>query len=155
MIAIEIADQRGEPAHDDPRMRQLAGAILHEAGFTAGSLSIALVDDPTIHELNGRYLGHDCPTDVLSFVLERDSERLEAEVIASYQTAARVAAEFGWTASDELLLYAVHGTLHAVGYDDTTDETRAAMRAAERRYLALAGLAVRDASASRVTESGC
>ncbi len=138
-------------------MHALAAAIVRDAGVAQGSLSIAIVDDPTIHELNRRYLEHDRPTDVLSFTLERDAERLEAEVIASHQTAERVAASFGWTAADELLLYVVHGTLHAVGYDDTTAETRAAMRAAERRYLALAGLAPHDASpaAPGVTESGC
>jgi probable rRNA maturation factor len=108
-------------------------------------LSIAIVDDATIHELNRRYLEHDYPTDVLSFTLERDNEHLEGEVIASAETAARSAADYGWSADDELLLYVVHGTLHLVGHDDGTPDERAVMRRLERRYLASFGLQCREA----------
>ena len=44
---------------------------------------MAVVDDPTIHELNRRFLAHDYPTDVLSFVLEESAEALEGEIIVS------------------------------------------------------------------------
>ena len=62
-------------------------------------------------------------------------------MIASAETAAEVAAQFGWTVDDELLLYVVHGTLHLVGYDDSDSESLAEMRAQERRYLGRFGLA--------------
>ena len=38
--------------------------------FDSATISLAVVDDDTIHELNRRHLDHDWPTDVLSFVLE-------------------------------------------------------------------------------------
>ena len=37
---------------------------------------MAVVDDPTIHDLNRRFLRHDYPTDVLSFLLGASSERV-------------------------------------------------------------------------------
>lgn len=126
---------------DEQSICETLGAIISDAGFKNGLLSIAIVDDPTIHKLNVQYLDHDYETDVLSFVLTADESRswLEGEVIASYDTARRVAAELGWEVMDELLLYLIHGTLHLIGMDDKTDELRAAMRAAETKYLARSG----------------
>ena len=126
--------------------RQLGGAVrgvLHEAGVRRGSVSLALVDDPTIHDLNRRFLKHDYPTDVLSFLLEQADGYLEGELIVSADTAACRAAQFGWTAAAELLLYVIHGALHLVGYDDQTPRQRTAMRARERDHLRRLGLEVR------------
>lgn len=144
MLSIELSDEQTTLEIDAARITRLAEQILRDAGIRGGSLSIAVVDDPTIHELNRQFLQHDYPTDALSFLLERDSDRLEGEVIVSADTAARVAAELDWPAEDELLLYVVHATLHLVGHDDATDELRAAMRDAESRYLAQLGIERRD-----------
>ena len=62
-------------------------AILADAGISTGMVSVAVVDDPAIHRLNREFLQHDYPTDVLSFLLERDGEHLEGEVIVSSDTA--------------------------------------------------------------------
>jgi probable rRNA maturation factor len=144
MVSIEISNQQGALSFDEGRLKRGAEAVLRDAGIVDGSLSIAVVDDRTIHDLNRQYLAHDHPTDVLSFTLAEDAARLEGEVVASAETAARAAAQFGWTAEDELLLYVIHGTLHLVGYDDATDLLRSKMRAAEQRYLAAFGLEMRE-----------
>ncbi len=140
MLTIEIANQQSAVAVDQQRMRQAVESILRDAGVANARLSLAVVDDDTIHQLNRQYLEHDYPTDVLSFLLEREGERLEGEVIVSADTALRTAAEYGWPPGDELLLYVVHGTLHLVGHDDTSSEERAAMQREERRYLVQFGL---------------
>ena len=140
MLSIEITNEQSILDFDAARLEGAAEAIVRDAGITEGQLSVAVVDDATIHELNRRFLEHDYPTDVLSFVLEREGRRLEGEVVASAETAARAAAEYGWPADDELLLYVVHGTLHLVGHDDRTSGQRAAMRRQERRYLAAVGV---------------
>jgi len=146
MLSIEIANQQTAAAIDLSRIHRTVEAILRDGGIVEAQLSIALVDDATIHQLNRKYLQHDDPTDVLSFVLEREGMRLEGEVIASGETAARLATQYGWPPGDELLLYVVHGALHLVGYDDTTEDSRAAMRQAEDRYLSLAGAPPRRAA---------
>lgn len=153
MLSIEISNQQTSVEFDAQRMHRAAEAILGDAGITDAQLSIALVDDATIHELNRRFLQHDYPTDVLSFVLERDATRLEGEVIASAQTAQRTAAQYDWSADDELLLYVIHGTLHLVGRDDATPADQAAMRRDEGRYLALFDVQPRAASAPADTPS--
>lgn len=144
MLSIELSDEQSTLALDANRIKRLAQQILSDAGIRSGSLSIAVVDDPTIHQLNREFLEHDYPTDALSFLLERDGDRLEGEVIVSADTAARVAAELDWPAEDELLLYVVHATLHLVGHDDASDELRTAMQTEERRYLWALGILRRD-----------
>jgi probable rRNA maturation factor len=120
----------------------IVGRILADAGFRNGTISIAIVDDTTIHRLNRQYLQHDYPTDVLSFLLDSQPEqgRIDGEVIVSDETARRQAPQYGWSADEERLLYIVHGTLHLAGLDDATDALRAEMQNAEDQYLTLLGI---------------
>jgi len=140
MFEIHIIDRQSLLPPNTRRMRRALEKILQDAEVRRGAVTVAVVGDAEMHELNRRYLDHDYPTDSLSFVMENSGDRLEGEVIVSAETAARVAPQYGWAAEDELLLYAVHATLHLVGYDDTSLQLAAAMRAAERRYLAEVGV---------------
>jgi probable rRNA maturation factor len=108
--------------------------------FAEGMISVAIVDDPTIHQLNRQYLQHDYPTDVLSFTLESAPPRLVGEIVASIDTAAELATEAGWSAAEELVLYVVHGTLHLAGYEDKAPEAGSKMRAAELAVLRRLGI---------------
>ena len=138
MIEIDAVNQHNQESDLQP-LKTAALRILSDDGVSEGALSIAVVDDETIHELNRQYLQHDYHTDVLSFLLDREGGRLEGDIVVSWDTAARQAEEWGWNADDELLLYVVHGTLHLIGYDDHSDEDRAAMRAKEVEYFAALG----------------
>ncbi|MEM6655465.1 MAG: rRNA maturation RNase YbeY [Planctomycetota bacterium] len=137
---VSVCNQQTRLAVDEQLLVAAARGVAAEAGYRDGQLSIAVVDDRTIHELNRRHLDHDYPTDVLSFLLEDDGDRLEGEVIVSADTAITNAADAGWPAGNELLLYVVHGTLHLVGFRDKTDDERHEMREAEARRLAAHGL---------------
>ncbi|MEX2141345.1 MAG: rRNA maturation RNase YbeY [Pirellulales bacterium] len=139
MLHIAITNQQTQ-AVDEDRLRRAVRAILEEEGLRSATVSVAIVDDATIHRLNRVYLQHDIPTDVLSFVLDRTETSLDGEVIVSADTAAAKAARFGWTMADELLLYVIHGTLHLADYDDQEPQALAEMRARERHYLASFGL---------------
>jgi probable rRNA maturation factor len=143
MIHVEITNEIDSPIVDGESVRTAVHEILSAANVSAGEVSVAVVDDSTIHELNRRHLQHDYATDVLSFLLESRPGYLEGEVVVSADTAERSATQFGWPAADELVLYVVHGTLHLVGYDDQTPEDKAVMRAQEKRVLATLGLTPR------------
>ena len=133
-LKIEIADQQRLKVDTDPLI-EIASAILADHGVSQGELSIALVDDPTIRDLNKQYLNHDWETDVISFVLDEGESWLAGQLIVSTDTASRVAEEIDSTFESELALYVAHGTLHLVGFDDIEDEAAEDMRAAERKYL--------------------
>ena len=143
-VAVRVAINADDQPHaiDKLRLKKAVRAILEDAGIRSAEISIGIVTDERMHELNRQYLDHDYPTDVLSFVLAYDKKRqsLEGEIIASSDYAAREAANYGWTGSDELLLYIVHGCLHLVGYDDTTPGAKKKMTEAETRYLKQLGV---------------
>jgi probable rRNA maturation factor len=140
---IALSNQQSRHAVDEPRLIQAAEAVLHDSPYFSAAISLAIVDDPTIHELNRRHLNHDWPTDVLSFVLEDDDTHLDGEVIISADTAASAADEVGVASSEEQLLYVIHGMLHLVGYCDKSADEARDMRAAEDRYLQQFGVFLR------------
>ncbi len=130
----------GLQAIPDPRIHLAAAWIAKQFGVQRLYASIAIVDDETIQELNAEQLGHDWPTDVISFILDEIDGRLEGELVASAETAARVCIAAGWTVDDELLLYVVHGLLHVVGMEDLQPEQQTAMRRLEQACLLALGV---------------
>ncbi|MBC7855417.1 MAG: rRNA maturation RNase YbeY [Pirellulaceae bacterium] len=139
MLRIDICNEHAFPL-DEARLKKALRAVLQDAGFEEGEISIAVVDDAEMHALNRKYLDHDYPTDVLSFVLDEEDGRLDGEIILSSDYAGREAEIYNWTAEDEVLLYVIHGSLHLVGHDDQDPEGKQKMRGAERHYLGLFGL---------------
>jgi probable rRNA maturation factor len=135
MYEIELSSFRPVDSDLEDRLRQGVERILREARIDSAEISLAVVDDPTIHRLNRIHLAHDYPTDVLSFCLAEGPSGLEGEIIVSWDRAVEVARQYGWSAEDELLLYVIHGALHLVGYDDHQPEDLEKMRAGERRHL--------------------
>jgi probable rRNA maturation factor len=140
-LTIEIADDENRSS-DHARLKKVVKRVLQDAGIQSAEISIAIVGDRRMHELNRQYLQHDYPTDVLTFVLDRDeaTKSLDGQIIVSADYASREAPRYGWTADDELLLYVIHGALHLIGHDDTTPQAQQAMREAETNYLRQFGL---------------
>ena len=98
-------------------------------------LTIRLVEDAEMSRLHARHMNDPTTTDVLTFV---DGD--EADVAVCVDEARRRAEELGHELRRELLLYGLHGLLHAVGYDDRTPEDFARMHAEEDRLLAAIGV---------------
>jgi probable rRNA maturation factor len=140
-IAVEVSDTQAHLKVDPDALARLARRVLVEEGVRSASISIALVDDATIHAVNRRHLGHDRPTDVISFRLsEADDPALAGELVVSAETAVATARALGTGPRDELALYVVHGLLHLCGYDDHADADVAAIRRREGEILAGEGL---------------
>jgi len=102
-------------------LRRAIRAVLRRHTVVSARISVALVDDTVMARLNRDHLGHDGPTDVLSFDLRDEGDgktAIDGEIVVSLDTAARQARQRGHTVEAELALYAVHGTLHLLGYDD-------------------------------------
>jgi probable rRNA maturation factor len=136
MARISIATPQEIVAVDRGKMREVVRRVLEGEGIADAEISLAFVDNPTIHQLNKRYLQHDEPTDVLSFPLsEPNARRMAGELVIGAEVARDQAAERGHAVESELALYVIHGLLHLCGYDDHSAEGASQMRGKERDYL--------------------
>jgi probable rRNA maturation factor len=141
MLQIKIASPQAIVPLDRGRLREIAKAVLQGEGVRAAAISLAFVDNSTIHRLNKQFLDHDEPTDVLTFPMSGPGAKtLEGEIVIGAEVARAQAAERGHDEQAELALYVIHGLLHSCGYDDTTPVTIRKMRERERHYLQLLGL---------------
>jgi probable rRNA maturation factor len=103
-------------------------------------LSILIVDDPQIAELNRQYLQREGPTNVIAFPMQEGefpmlSPDLLGDVVVSVDTAEREASGAGMRLEDRFLELLIHGILHLLGYDHETDEAEA--KVMEEKALAL------------------
>jgi probable rRNA maturation factor len=136
MGRISIAVPQEIVPIDRGRMREVVRHVLEEEGAADAEISLAFVDNPTIHQLNMRYLQHDEPTDVLSFPLsEPNAKCLSGELVIGVEVAQAQARERGHSIEAELALYVIHGLLHLCGHEDHDARGAAAMRTKERQYL--------------------
>lgn len=140
MHKIEVSNHQVASPINKAALRRAVAAVLAAEGPPHCDISVAIVDDPTIARLHQRFLHDPTPTDVITFPLEQDEQHLAGEIVASATTAASAAVRIGWSTQEELLLYVLHGTLHLLGYDDTTPTAKRRMRSRERHYLTALGL---------------
>jgi probable rRNA maturation factor len=109
-----------------PELREAVAAALDAAGVEDGHLSVEIVGEERIHELNREHRDRDRPTDVLSFPIDGPGpsagpRELGDVLICPPQTADVVEA-------------AVHGVLHLCGYDHESDDGE--MLALQERVMA-------------------
>lgn len=135
MGKISIASPQDIVPIDRKRMREIVTKVLEGEGIREAEISLAFVDNPTIHRLNHQYLQHDEPTDVLSFPLSESSKKLQGELVIGAEVALARSQEMGHPVEAELALYIIHGLLHLCDHDDHTPAAAQAMRARERHYL--------------------
>lgn len=158
---VFAADEQSDVPVDALRWAQLARGVLEAEGVRGEvELTLLFVDEPSIADLNKRFLGKDGPTDVLSFPIDDDAtERgrspdsggsgpgalppepsdlptLLGDVVICPAVAARNAPTHAGTLDDELALLVVHGILHLLGMDHVDDDEAEVMEARERELLA-------------------
>lgn len=92
-------------------------------------VSVSLVSDEKIHEMNRKFRGIDKATDVLSFPVHENLREEEVEgplnlgdIIISVDTAKDQAQKHSITLMQEILHLYVHGLLHLLGFDHEISE---------------------------------
>ena len=116
---------------DRRRLRLTANKIIRELNCSEKEISLVLVDNDQIQEINRQYLGRDYPTNVISFSqTEGDfgnlNPNLLGDVVISVERAASDSLAGGLTFDDELDFLFIHGLLHLLGYEhENTSEAEA------------------------------
>lgn len=105
-------------------------------GCHEDELSLLIVDDPQIADLNQEYLNREGPTNVIAFpmqdytdgnthICEPDIPRLLGDVVISVETARKEGETEGITMESRFIQLMIHGILHLMGYDHETSEADA------------------------------
>ncbi len=104
-----------------------------------GEVSVSIVDDEEIHEINRTWRNVNRPTDVISFALTEDEDESETvygddapavmlgDIIVSFPTTVRQAEQYGHSVAREFGFLLVHGFLHLIGFDHDTPERESIM----------------------------
>lgn len=154
MYQIEIANNQTALKIDRRAIRRAVTMTLKMEAVAAATISIAIVDNETIHGINRNFLKHDFETDVISFLLDSEGgtsdakaaqqrgagKTLNGEIVLSAEYAVSMAETIGWAPEEEITLYIVHGLLHLCGFDDLTKAELPLMRRRERDVLEALGL---------------
>ncbi len=100
----------------------------------AATVTVVFIDGRRAARINRQFLGHRGITDVISFPLE-EGPPTEGEVYVNLDRARVQARTYGVPEANEIVRLVVHGTLHLLGYDDTTPPLRRRMKVREDRYV--------------------
>jgi len=109
-------------------------------GHAVHRVGISLLDDDGIAELHRRHLDIEGPTDVLTFPGAAPGDPIDVDIAIGVDVAQRAATERGHDLQCEVLLYVVHGLLHACGFDDHDDDDYKRMHEREDEILKSIGV---------------
>jgi probable rRNA maturation factor len=143
-VSIEVNNESGV-AVDEGELVLLGRHVLDAMRVhPKAELSVVLVDEPAMEQLNQQWMDETGPTDVLSFPMDElrpgggDDEPqpgLLGDVVLCPQVARRQARTAGHSAEEELLLLTTHGILHLLGFDHAEPEEEKEMFGLQRKLL--------------------
>jgi len=139
MTPIEILNLQKREV-DLEFLRKVASKLLKNEDK---EISIVLVDEKKIRQLNKKFRREDKSTDVLAFPLGGEfisTRDLLGEVIISVESAQKEAKKRNHSLKEEIVLLLIHGILHLKGYDDKRKEEKELMRKKEREILISLGI---------------
>ena len=147
-LAIEIVRRAPGFARakvTDALLRRAARAAFRARPPSGRSFSVTLVliEDEEMRDLNRLWRGKDAPTNVLSFPADADRDRgFLGDIVVTYETAHSEAKERDISFVDHVSHLVVHGMLHLLGFDHADDADALRMERVER--VALASIGVTD-----------
>jgi probable rRNA maturation factor len=138
MATVFIRNRTRLPVDLDPLREFARRALEAPREWRGAELSITLVGDRAIQELNSRWRGKPRPTDVLSFPMEDEpgpgGQLLMGDIVIAPRQALLDASEEGVSPDEKFRELILHSVLHLMGFDH---ETPARARRMEKRRLAM------------------
>lgn len=116
MIVVHVneGDHAGIPCR---LLTEAVRLTLRAEGVEEGEVSLTVLSDAEIREMNRHYLERDEPTDVLAFALHDEGDPLLGDIYLGFGRAAQEARERDLPIWEELTRLAIHGTLHLLGHE--------------------------------------
>lgn len=124
-------------------LRRAVRTTLAHQETGAADISVTLLDDHEITELNRRFLSHAGPTDVISFPLYEEGEPVMGDIYIGFEQAQRQALIHDVPLTEEAARLVVHGVLHVLGHDHPEGTARLRSPMWRMQEEILAGVLVR------------
>lgn len=116
------------------KLEAIIGHVIESEGFVLNSVVAVFCGDGLIQRINREFLGHDYPTDTITFNYSGGKE-IDGEFYVSLDVIKKNAKRFKTAFENELFRVAIHSALHLTGYEDDADAARARMKEKEELYL--------------------
>ena len=112
---------------NETKVSKWLNQVVEKEGFSVGEVVYAFFNDKDLKLLNNKHLNHDYFTDVISF---NDSKGtvLNGNIAISIDRVKENAERYKASFNDELLRVMVHGLLHFMGYNDSSEKETRQMR---------------------------
>ena len=122
-VEVLVTNPGSWPAPEG-RIGDVCRLVLDQEGIKDAEVSVTLLADPEIGELNREYFQKDSPTDVIAFPLHAPDDPVLGDIYLGFEQARRQASELHVPLEEELLRLTIHGTLHLLGYRHPEGEDR-------------------------------
>ena len=122
-------------SYNQEQIKKLVLNIFEEKLFLNIKLSIIFTKREFLSEMKKKYFNVNQYTDVIAFNLENNKESLDAEIYISIDDVKENAKNFSDSFEEEFKRIIIHGSLHLIGYNDTTKKEIELMRSLENKYL--------------------
>lgn len=119
---------------DAALLRRAVRAVVEGEGMRPGEISAVYCGRRLSRRINREHLGHDWPTDTVSFPYG-EGGTVEGDFYICLDVIEENAGRFGTGFRSELLRVTIHSVLHLAGYDDHSAEERRLMTRKEDLYL--------------------
>jgi rRNA maturation RNase YbeY len=119
---------------DKKKIKNWIKFVIENYKYSVGEINFIFTSEEQILEINLRYLNHDYYTDIITFPYS-EGNLLSADIYISIPTVRTNAQSYNESFSTELNRVMVHGVLHLIGFEDTTESERNNMRTEENQWL--------------------
>ncbi len=140
-MRVEIANKAGLGVKAVRELKKTCRRAMRAEGARRDAvLSVALLGEEEMEELNMRYKGREGCTDVLAFPMLEGSGKgfILGDLAICPAAVAAAREEYGVEKGRELSFVAAHGVLHLLGYSDEDEEGAARMDKRQREILRMA-----------------
>jgi rRNA maturation RNase YbeY len=108
--------------------------VINNYNKKVGDISYIFVDDEKLLEINIQYLNHNYYTDIITFDYT-ENNKISGDLFISLDRINENAINLNISFKYEFLRVVIHGVLHLLGFNDSTEDEKQNMRNLEEKYI--------------------
>ena len=128
-------DYSSKFSYDSDSIKSLILNVIEEKEIKIVELSIILTNNTSLSKLKKSFFNVNQFTDVIAFNLSDEKDCIEGEIYISIDDVKENAGIYSESFDNEFKRVIIHGGLHLIGYDDSTEDEKKIMKNLEELYL--------------------